>query len=250
MRLRWEDEKMNVLIVDDDAAVLETLRDIFEDRGYRVVCCSSGSAAIERVKKEFFDLMLSDIRMPGINGVETFFEVKKISPNTAVIMMTGFSIEDMVKKAMEGGVCAFVYKPFDMDNVLAIVEQIEKKAVVLFVDDHPESVMGLEKVLQNRGQKVLTAVSAEEALAVLKNNHVDIIFLDVVMPGIGGMEALKRIKQLYPAMRVVMITGNSVEQELERAIGEGAYTCLCKPFNIKKVMDLILELQAKKDASA
>lgn len=72
--------KANILIVDDDDGMIETLRDILIDLDYNVEIASDGYKAIEIVKNQSFDVILMDIKMPGINGVETFKEIKSIQP--------------------------------------------------------------------------------------------------------------------------------------------------------------------------
>ena len=84
-------EKASILVVDDQVGMLETFTDILEDRGFNVVTADDGFSAIKRVKAQAFDLIFMDIKMPGINGVQTFREIKKINPKIAVVMMTAYS---------------------------------------------------------------------------------------------------------------------------------------------------------------
>ena len=70
------DNKGNILIVDDDMGICETLSDIMEDKGYRAFMASDGFEAVEKAREVAFDIILMDIRMPGINGVETFRMIK------------------------------------------------------------------------------------------------------------------------------------------------------------------------------
>jgi len=116
--------KNNVLVADDLRSLRLTLGGILEDRGYQVVTVENGYQAIEVARKTRFDAILMDIKMPGINGVQTFKEIRKIDPTAAVIMMTAYSVEDLVKEALEEGAYACVYKPFDMDMVIGLVEEI------------------------------------------------------------------------------------------------------------------------------
>ena len=115
-------DKINVLVVDDLKSSRLTLGGILEDEGHNVVLAENGYQAIEAAKQVPFDLVFMDIKMPGINGVQTFREVKKINPQTAVIMMTAYSVEDLVREALEEGAYAVVYKPFDMEHVVSIIE--------------------------------------------------------------------------------------------------------------------------------
>jgi len=112
----------NILVVDDLKGMRVTLGGILEDEGHNVVLAENGYQAIEAAKQTSFDLIFMDIKMPGINGVQTFREVKKINPQAAVIMMTAYSVEDLVREALEEGAYAVVYKPFDIENILSIIE--------------------------------------------------------------------------------------------------------------------------------
>jgi len=112
----------NILVVDDLKGMRVTLGRILEDEGHNVVLAENGYQAIEAAKQTSFDLIFMDIKMPGINGVQTFREVKKINPQAAVIMMTAYSVEDLVREALEEGAYAVVYKPFDIENIVSIIE--------------------------------------------------------------------------------------------------------------------------------
>jgi DNA-binding NtrC family response regulator len=114
--------KTNILVVDDIKSMRLTLGGILEDEGYNVLLAEDGYQAIEAAKQTSFALAFMDIKMPGINGVQTFREIKKINPQAAVIMMTAYSVEDLVREALEEGAYAVVYKPFDVENILSIID--------------------------------------------------------------------------------------------------------------------------------
>ncbi len=119
-------EKASILIVDDDTDMGETLLDILEDRGYSVVIANDGSSAVAEAGRRHFDLALIDIMMPGMNGVETLRGIKRADPATTTMIMTGHSaLEGLVSDALKAGVDGVLYKPFEID---AIVEMIESKS--------------------------------------------------------------------------------------------------------------------------
>ena len=115
----------NVLVVDDDRGIRFTLEGIIDDEGYMVRGAENGYQAIELVKEITFQWIFMDIRMPGLNGVETYLEIKKISPESRVVMMTGFSVEELVNQALEEGVFAVLYKPLPVEQVLDILKSGE-----------------------------------------------------------------------------------------------------------------------------
>jgi two-component system response regulator HydG len=115
-------EKHKILVVDDLKSIRLTLSGILEDEGYNVVMAEDGYQAIEAAKQTPFGLIFMDIKMPGINGVQTFREIKKINPEAVVIMMTAYSVEDLVREALEEGAYAVVYKPFDIEEILGMIK--------------------------------------------------------------------------------------------------------------------------------
>ena len=111
-------------MVDDQFGDRETLKAILEERGYRVATAVDGAETVQMVKERHYDIIFLDIKLPGIDGIETFERVKKIDSKAVVIMMTGYTAEDLVERAISGGAYTCIYKPFDMERVISIVETI------------------------------------------------------------------------------------------------------------------------------
>lgn len=230
----------NILVVDDLRSIRLTLGGILEDKGHHVVTVEDGYQAIEAVKKTHFDVIFMDIKMPGINGVQTFREVKKIDPRTAVIMMTAYSVEDLVKEALEEGAYAIAYKPFDIDKIIAIIEELlGEKTLILVVDDQFGDRETLKAILEDKGYRVATARDGTEAIQMVEERHYDIIFLDIKLPGMDGVDTFEQVKKIDPKAAVIMMTGYTEEDLLKRAVSGGAYTCIYKPFDMEKVIGLV-----------
>jgi two-component system response regulator HydG len=234
--------KTNVLVVDDLKSIRLTLGGILEDEGYNVVLAENGYQAIEAAKQTPFDLVFMDIKMPGINGVQTFREIKKINPEAVVIMMTAYSVEDLIRDALEEGAYAVVYKPFDIEKIVSIIESALKKTLILIVDESFTDRENLKSILEERGYSVVTASSGGEALARVREKRFDIIFLDVKLPDIDGVEFFEQVKAVDPEVSVIMMTGYSETELMQKVISQGAYTCIYKPFNVDKVVGLVGEL--------
>ena len=240
-------EKHNILVVDDLQSIRLTLGGILEDNGHQVVTVGDGYQAIEAVGKNHFDVIFMDIKMPGINGIQTFREVKKIDPESTVIMMTAYSVEDLVKEALDEGAYAIVYKPFDIDNIIAIIEKsLHEKIIILVVDDQFANREILKRILEDKGYRVATARDGAEAIEMVKNRHYDIIFLDVRLPDMNGVETFEQVNKIDPLATVIMMTGCDEDNLIKRAISQGAYTCLHKPFDIEKVLALVENLAEEK----
>ena len=239
------EKKTNVLVVDDQIGMLETFTDILEDRGFSVATANDGFQAIRKVKEQNFDLIFMDIKMPGINGVQAFREIKKVNPNASVIMMTAYSVEDLVKEAIEEGAYTVIYKPFDMDRVIQTIEKVLKTTLVLVVDDRLEDRETFKDILENKGYKVTTAKDGYEAIEMVKKGNFDIIFIDVKMPGIDGVKTFEEIHKMKSDIPVIMVTGYSVEEVVKDAIDKGAYACVYKPLDMDKIMKIVDDVKKK-----
>ena len=116
-------EKAYILIVDDNIALCQSMALILKRKGYAVTYAHDGPEAIEKVKERPFDMIFMDIKMPGMDGVETFKRISKIRPEAMVVMMTAYAAEDMVQEALKEGACGIMYKPLDLDEVFALLER-------------------------------------------------------------------------------------------------------------------------------
>jgi len=238
--------KTNILVVDDQIGMLETFTDILEDRDYNVATADDGFTAIKKVREQSFDLIFMDIKMPGLNGVQTFRELKKINPKITVIMMTDYSVEDLIEEAVEEGAYAVIYKPFNMDRVIQTIERVLKNNLILVVDDRMEDRQLFAEILAEKEYQVTTAKDGYEAIEQVKKDNFSIIFIDVKMPGIDGVQTFEQIREIRPDIPVIMITGYSVEEMLKEAVDKGAYACLHKPLDMDKIIRIAEEVRNSK----
>lgn len=118
-------KKVSILVVDDEVTIRELFRKLLERVGYCVDVASDGNEAVEKAKNKSYPMAFIDIVMPGINGYLTFLELKKLNPNLKAVMMTGYSVESVVKDAMKKDVYACISKPFARDDVLSLIAKIE-----------------------------------------------------------------------------------------------------------------------------
>ncbi len=105
----------------------QALKAVLEERGYRVVTAETGAEAIARVREKHFNIIFLDIRLPDVDGTQIFEQVKTIDPEVAVIMMTGYSEEELVRRAISRGAYTCIYKPFDIERVLTLVGEISRR---------------------------------------------------------------------------------------------------------------------------
>ena len=108
----------HILIVDDERAIRTTLRGVLEDEGYRVTAVGSGEEAIARLQEETPDVIFLDIWMPGIDGLDTLAEMKRVRPETAVVMISGHGTIETAVKATKLGAYDFIEKPLSLEKTL------------------------------------------------------------------------------------------------------------------------------------
>jgi two-component system, NtrC family, response regulator HydG len=110
-----------ILIVDDDADLAESLAEFLVDHSHQVAIAEDGRDAVSCATAWDFDVIFMDVRMPVMNGVDSFFAIKSIKPQARIVMMTGYR-EAIVERAIQAGAEGPLYKPFDVEEMLALVE--------------------------------------------------------------------------------------------------------------------------------
>jgi DNA-binding NtrC family response regulator len=122
-----EERKTQVLILDDEPIVWKRLKPALEKAGYEVEAFTQSSNAMRRVQEKEFDIVVTDLKMEGIDGMAFLSEVKSLYPRTEVIVITGFATMDTAKESFQKGVFDFVAKPFKRGELLEIVKKAEAK---------------------------------------------------------------------------------------------------------------------------
>ncbi|MGF7184275.1 two-component system response regulator (stage 0 sporulation protein F) [Desulfitispora alkaliphila] len=120
-------KEKSILIVDDHVGIRSMLEVMFKEEGYITYTASDGSNAIELVQKHYPDVILMDLRMPGMGGMEALVQVRKISTDSKVVMMTAFGEKEIESYALKKGAVGFFYKPFDLNDIKDFVEELYKK---------------------------------------------------------------------------------------------------------------------------
>lgn len=222
----------SILIVDDDRDLAESLADVLEARGYAVELAASGEEGVARFRQRDFDLVFTDVKLPGMNGVESFFAFRRIKPDAKVVMMTGFSVEQLLVQAIENGALAVLHKPFAIPDILAVLEQVKPHGVVVIADDDPDFADSIEPVLRGAGYKVLVARDGEDAVAKVARGGVDLLVLDLGLPLLSGLEVYLRLKDAGKLVPTIVVTGRERELGADmatlRTMAEGF---LVKPFD-------------------
>jgi len=240
-------KKARILIVDDNHSLSRTTALILERKGYAIATAENGLEAIEKVKEEPFDMIFLDIKMPLMNGVETHRRIKQIRPKAVVMMMTAYAVEDLIQQALEEGAYGIIYKPLDIEKVITLIEaarEEKKGALIMVVDDDQATCTTLLNILTRKGYQVGVAQTGEEAIARARETAHEILFVDMKLPTINGLETYLAIRKINPQVVAIMITGYRQEMAdlVDEALRNHAYTCLYKPIEIEEMLQIIEEI--------
>jgi two-component system response regulator HydG len=116
---------MRALIVDDDRDHGESIAEILETRGHAVAIAYSGEEAVDCFRAGDFDIVLMDVKLPRMNGVEAFHACRAIRPSARVMMMTGYSVEQLVADALNDGALGVLYKPFAVARLFEVLDGLD-----------------------------------------------------------------------------------------------------------------------------
>ncbi|MCA9439714.1 MAG: response regulator [Candidatus Omnitrophica bacterium] len=198
---------LRILVVDDDRDFAETIADVLESRAHTVDIAGSGEEALQFASLHPFDLAFMDVRLPGMDGVASFLELRKKNPHAKVIMMTGFSMEQLLDEALKNGAWAVLKKPLDIPEILSMVDRIRPDGTVLIVDDDPDFLRSVSEILELSGYSVVTAANGREAIERVGGDRIDLILLDIRLPDIDGLEIFSRVRSQSSNLPVIIVTG-------------------------------------------
>jgi two-component system cell cycle response regulator len=265
-----------ILIVDDEAINLDLLEGILAPEGYAIARVEDGPQALAAITAAPPDLVLLDLMMPGMTGLEVCSRLRG-NPETAaipVIVVTAMGQVATKEAALTTGADDFVAKPVraddlrtrvaamlkvrrfraELDRTLAYVHELEamrharrREALeslagtiaaptaasaiamrVLLVEDETLTREFYGDLLVEHGFQVYTAENGTDGLALAERHQLDTVVLDIVMPGMSGLEVLERLRRLDPDLPVIMLTGHVSSQNAIAALKLGAFDFIVK----------------------
>ena len=253
---------MRVLIVDDNASMRDLLTSLLSSQGYTVVgTLEEGNGVMDAVRKLSPEIVCLDYQLPGRDGLDILCEINSSHPDIDVLFITASVAPDIEAKAADAGSAGFLRKPFGQKQVIDELQQVcearrlantnaspqaapraqpplagvgakspGKQASAVIADDNSSIRLLLKGLLTELGLDVVgQAANGEEAIRAAKTHQPTVLFLDVSMPILGGLEALPRILEASPKTSVVMVTGDTSRTIVQQAAGLGARGYIVKP---------------------
>jgi len=232
--------KKRILVVDDDAAIRRSLARILRAAGHDVCVANDGFQAIEIAVDFQPDLLLVDIRMPGMDGVETFRRLRQQSPTLVAICMTAYAGSEKTTEAIETGALCVQSKPLKIEPLLEMVKSSFATAPVLIAEDDPALLKSIARAIRASGIEVETVTSFSDAIRLLRQRPDRVVIADVFLEGGFGYELLQEAVDETGPTPFILITGHAdwLESETARSL-QGKAVCIPKPVDIEKLIEQV-----------
>jgi two-component system response regulator HydG len=241
-----------VLVVDDDVDTCQNLSDILTDLGYRVDTAHDGPAALALVRANAYDVALLDYKMPGMDGLTLYREIKKLRAGTVAIIVTAYSGGTTAEEALAAGAWQVLPKPVDFPPLLRLVDEAVGRPLVLVVDDDHDLCANLWDLLRDRGYRVAIAHDEAGASRQLQGTAFDVVLIDLRLPAGDGAGVFRLVRQSNPEAQTVVITGHRTEMDetIRRVLDEGANAVCYKPFDVPQLLQTLGRLAGGPDEKA
>jgi CheY-like chemotaxis protein len=229
------DSRMKVLIVDNDRIALGLTNGLLASEGYETVLAGSTREAVHKLETERpLELIVVDIVVIGPDGLEflRYLKTNERHRGIPVLICSAMDDPEFVVKCAALGFRDYAPKPVSRETLLPKVKKLvaSGQGSLLIVDDDSVVLDLLARIVTREGYSVLTASSGDEALALLQRNRIMALISDISMPGMSGIELLKKCKEIDSAIPVLLITGNADRYSREQASEAGADGYVVKPF--------------------
>ncbi len=236
----------HALVVDDNEFLVRTLSDILRLAGWDVTATTSGSAAVKEVMARDFDVVLMDIRMPGINGVDAFRAMRAERPGLHVVLMSAYTAPELIAEAEREGVDSVMSKPV---NPAALLERLERlrreERAVLIVDTDAQFLRTLSDVLEEEGYATVVADDLAHATRLLEERRPVAVLLHLHLGQADPGTAVRAVHEAAPRAPLIIYSGRpGAESEVRALVPEQwVHRYLQKPFATARVADVLRGLR-------
>ena len=182
-----------------------SLGELFEIEGHRPRVVHSGEAAIQAYVTGNFDIAFMDVLMPGLNGVESFFEIRKLRPEAKVFMMTGYSVEELLKQAMAHGAMGVLNKPMDAQHIVDLLREVGDNGIVVAPRGGANYASHLHDLMAAGGAPS-EVINSPESLAGSRRDGSPII-LDFHAPLIETVGHYSKLRKNGPVPPTIIVAG-------------------------------------------
>jgi PAS domain S-box-containing protein len=236
-----------VLVVEDQDEVRKLATGILRKAGYRVLEASNGpdALAVAAAFSGTIDLLITDVVMPSMTGRELAQRLEEARPGLRLLYMSGYSGDLIEREGVQGGTLAYLAKPFAPADLAAKVREVlaaRPRSSVLVIDDDSAVRDLLAAMLRGAGYEVRTASDGDAGMRAIETHPVQLVITDLVMPQTEGLEMLKTVRERFPGVPVIAISGAFDGEFLKAAALLGAGATLLKPVAADRLLPAVKDL--------
>jgi two-component system, cell cycle sensor histidine kinase and response regulator CckA len=237
-----------ILVVEDQDEVRRLAISILKRNGYRVVEAANGADALSLADTctDPIDLLITDVVMPGMTGRELATRLSASRERLKVLYMSGYAADVIAKQGVIDAGMAYLPKPFAPAELAAKVREVlgepEPRRRILVIDDDPAVRNCVAETLVRAGFEVLPAADGGAGLGLVESHHVDLVITDLVMPEREGLETVKLLRERFPAVRVIAMSGAFEGEYLKAAARMGAQATFLKPVDTGRLLAAVREM--------
>ncbi len=248
-----------ILVIDDDTAVRELFYDMLSRQGHAVFTAGSGMQALEMLKGRRPHLIFLDSTLPEASSTQIVKELRSVDDTVPIIVLNGADNSPSTPESAQLrqlGVTETLNKQLGPELLFKTLEasmprwqkqrsaaidtsEVHVRGTLLVIDDDPQIQKLLKWFFETKGLRVIVAGSGEEGIRALSHQPLAVL-LDMTMPGMDGLIALKKIKAAHPSLPVIMASGVGEEAVIREALDAGAYDFVSKPFNLEYLETVVL----------
>ncbi len=242
-----------ILVIDDERLICDLLRMMLERQGYDVHTASNGQEGIDAFRRLKPTFTFLDLRLPDMSGIEVLKQIRQANPDGAVMILTAAPSEILEKQARELGATDFLIKGLPMDVLIGAVRSatgqpapsatpapvLKKEPVgksIVVIDDDTEIRYWLTQALTDRGHRVRTAANGQAGLDLVEAEPPDLVIMDLVMPGLTGVQVMRRLKARNYSGVTMMLTGSQEDQMLKEALDLGPIDVVAKSADPERIL--------------
>jgi len=229
------------LVIDDNLEFAENVAEILSETGAEVSVAAEGRAALEKVKHERFDVLITDMKMPGLSGADLLRLVRDCDPGVPVVLLSAYAQDAQINEAKRYGLLAFLNKPTGTRRLIELLATARRDATILLVEDDRALAENLTEVLSSHGFTVCNATTLGEVSTM----HVKPLaaLVDLRVPGGVDGAAINRVREVYPNTPIIVVTA------LPEGLTDESLEIFHKPFDTKALLRRLESLAATEAVS-
>lgn len=201
-----------ILVIDDEPAMVTSLCDILELHGWETLKGFDGDVAADLTVAHEVDVVLMDVRMPKVSGVEALRRIKARRPTTKVILMTAYTAQELLAQAEQEGVLRILKKPVEISALIALLESMANRPrSLLVIDDNADYLDTLCDALEREGLETLKARTLDEAVRGLESQSPGAVLLDLKLERDDAEGSVVAIRDVSPSVLLILYSGHDAE---------------------------------------